>query len=156
VRDLTTTDVARRPLPGTVVPTSIRFSPDGSTLTFLIAESGSLEQRLVAVDVDSGERRTLPTPGVVIAEDDLPLEEKLRRERARELAVGVTRYQWAAAADRLLVPMADGLWVQDGVAGEPRRIVEAEPGQPLLDARLSDDGSVLGFVLDDEVHVARV
>lgn len=153
---LTTTDVARRPLPGTVVPTSIRFCPDGSTLTFLLAEAGSLEQRLVAIDVATGERRTLPTPGVVVAEDDLPLEEKLRRERARELAVGVTRYQWAASADRLLVPMADGLWVQDGVEGEPRRIVDAEPGHPLLDARLSDDGRVVGFVRDDEVHVVVV
>ena len=153
---LTTTDVARRPLPGTVVPTSIRFCPDGSTLTFLLAEAGSLEQRLVAIDVATGERRTLPTPGVVVAEDDLPLEAKLRRERARELAVGVTRYQWAASADRLLVPMADGLWVQDGVEGEPRRIVDAEPGHPLLDARLSDDGRVVGFVRDDEVHVVVV
>lgn len=153
---LTTTDVARRPLPGTVVPTSIRFHPDGSTLTFLLAEAGSLDQRLVALDVASGERRVLPTPGVVVAEEDLPLEEKLRRERARELAVGVTRYQWASSAERLLVPMADGLWIQDGIDGEPRRLVDGEPGHPLLDARLSDDGRVVGFVRDDEVHVAFV
>ncbi len=150
---LTTTDVARRPLPGTVVPTSIRFSPDGSTLTFLAAEAGSLEQRLVTLDVATGDRRHVPTPGVVVTEADLPLEEKLRRERARELAVGVTRYQWSANRDRLLVPMADGLWIVDGLDSEARLLVGATDG-PLLDARLSDDGSRVGFVRDAEVHVA--
>ncbi len=154
MRALTTTDVARRPLPGTVVPTSIRFSPDGSTVTFLSAEAGSLHQRLIALDVSSGERRTIPTPGVVVAEDDLPLEERLRRERARELAVGVTRYQWASSGPRLLIPMSDGLWVLDRLDAEARLLVASTPGSPLLDARLSDDGTRVGFVRDDEVHVA--
>ena len=157
MRALTTTDVAHRPLPGTVVPTAIRFSPDGATLTFLSAPPGSLQQELVALDVATGERRSVPTPGVVVAEDDLPLEEKLRRERARELAVGVTRYQWASSGTRVLVPMADGLWIFDDLETEPRRVVESTPATgPLLDARLSDDGSRLGFVSNDEVHVADV
>ncbi|MDZ7676138.1 MAG: DPP IV N-terminal domain-containing protein [Acidimicrobiales bacterium] len=155
MRALTTVDVARRPLPGTSAPTQIRFSPDGSTITYLHAEPGSLEQRLWAVDVATGEARSLATPGVTINEDELSLEEKLRRERARELAVGVTRYEWAAHADRLLVPMSDGLWVLDGVDAEARRIVEtaAMPGPP-LDARISADGTRVGFVADAEVHVA--
>ena len=156
MRALTTTDVARRPLPGTVVPTAIRFSPDGATLTFLSAPSGSLHQELVAVDVTSGERRTVPTPGAVVVEDDLPLEEKLRRERARELAVGVTRYQWASSGTRVLVPMTDGLWVFDDLGGDARLVVAAGSSGPLLDARLDDDGSHIGFVRDDEVHVADV
>ncbi len=154
MRPLTTTDVARRPLPGTVAPSSVAFSPDGSTVTFLLAEPGTLHQRLVAVDVDTGAMRAIATPGEDVAEDDLPLEERLRRERARELAVGVTRYAWSVRADRLLVPMRDGLWVLDGIDGEPRRVVAAtEATGPLLDARLSDDGTRIGFVADDEVHV---
>ncbi len=138
------------------MPTAIAFSPDGSTVTFLAADDGSLDQRLMALDVATLERRVLPTPGAVVAEDDLPLEEKLRRERARELAVGVTRYQWAKRGTRVLVPMADGLWVLDDLDAEPRRVVESSPGRPLLDARLSDDGTRVGFVRDDEVHVADV
>lgn len=155
MRALTTTDVARRPLPGTVVPTAIRFSPDGATLTFLSAPPGSLHQELVALDVATGDRRVVPTPSAVVAEDDLPLEEKLRRERARELAVGITRYQWASSGTRVLVPMADGLWVFDDLGSEARLVVAStETTGPLLDARLSDDGTRLGFVRDDEVHVA--
>jgi len=161
VRALTPADVARRPLPGTVVPASPAFSPDGAVLTFLLADAGSLEQRLHAVEVANGRVTTVPTPGETVAEDGLTLEEQLRRERARELAVGVTRYGWADAADRVLVPMSDGLWVVDGIAaGEPqpaRRVVAAADVEgPILDARLSADGRLVGFAAGGEVHVAPV
>lgn len=161
MRRLTTADVARRPLPGTVVPASLAFSPSGRTLTFLLAAPGSLDQSLHAVDVASGRVRPVATPGSAVEEASLSLEERLRRERARELAVGVTRCAWADAADRLLVPMADGLWVVDGIdAGveEPARLVvpAAAATGPLLDARISADGSTVGFVAGGEVHVAGV
>ncbi len=152
---LTTVDVARRPLPGTVVPGAVAFSPDGAVATFLLAPAGSLDQRLVALDVVTAATAELPVPGSAVVEGELPLEEQLRRERARELAVGVTRYQWAERADRVLVPMADGLWVLDGLDAAPRRVVEAQ-GRTLLDAVLSADGSRLGYVVDGEVHVAPV
>jgi dipeptidyl-peptidase-4 len=157
VRALTTTDVARRPLPGTVAPTSVTFSPSGDVLTYLLAEPGTLEQRLVAVDVASGRRWDVPTPGRAVDEAELPLEERLRRERSRELGVGVTRYAWADRADRVLVPMSDGLWVIDAVddpAAPARRVVEATPASgPLLDPRLSPDGRLVGYVAGGEVHV---
>ena len=73
MRALTTIDVARRPLPGTVVPTSIGFSSSGRTVTFLVADGASLDQELVAVDVSTGERRVVPTPGRGVAEADRPL-----------------------------------------------------------------------------------
>ncbi len=158
MRPLTTADVARRPLPGTTTPTGIAFSPDGSTVTCLLAEPGSLRQSLVAVDVATGTVRTLPTPGTEVDEADLGLEERLRRERARELAVGVTRHAWAADAPVVLVPMGDGLWILEGVSGlgDPaaRRVVAADdlPG-PALDAAICADGSTVSFVCDDEVHV---
>lgn len=161
MRSITTTDVARRPLPGTTVPTQVSFSPDGRAVSYLVAAPGSLHQSIVVVDVATGAAREVPTPGAAVDEATVGLEEKLRRERARELAVGVTRHQWARAADRVLVPMADGLWVLDGLAaggdGAPRLAVAADAVEaPILDARLSADGTRLGFVAGDEVHVADV
>ena len=143
MRALTTIDVARRPLPGTVVPTSIGFSSSGRTVTFLVADGASLDQELVAVDVSTGERRVVPTPGRGVAEADLPLEERLRRERARELAVGVTRYQWAAELDRVLVPMPDGLWVVDGIDDGG---ADAPYDSCVLGTDCSDCGSRLNYV----------
>lgn len=161
MRALTTTDVARRPAPGTTAPTSVRFSPDGRAVTYLLAEPGSLHQSLHVVDVDRGTTTRLPTPGAAVDEATVGIEERLRRERARELAVGVTRYQWADGADRVLVPMVDGLWVLDGLAGgedhPPRLVVPADAVDgAILDARLSADGTRVGFVAGDEVHVADV
>lgn len=154
MRALTTTDVAHRPLPGTAAPTSVGHAPDGSVVTFLLPEPGSLEQHLVSVDTATGQRRTLPTPGLPVEEEGLPLEEQLRRERSRELGTGVTAYAWARHADRLLVPMGDGLWVSDDRGASFRRVVEATPATgPLLDPKLSPDGSLVGFVSNDEVHV---
>ncbi len=159
MRSLTTTDVARRPLPGTTVPTSIRFSPGGEVVTYLLAPPGTLQQSLVVVDVATGSPRAVTTPGAAVDEGDLSIEERLRRERARELAVGVTRHQWADTADRVLVPMVDGLWLLDGLAaggdGAARLAVPATAVEgAILDARLSADGTRIGFVAGDEVHVA--
>lgn len=161
MRTITTSDVARRPLPGTTVPTSVRFSPDGRVVTLLLAEPGTLHQSLVVIETGTGVARTVPTPGTAVDEASLGLEEQLRRERARELAVGVTRYQWAESADRVLVPMGDGLWVLDGLAageGAPARLVVAadDVDGGILDARLSADGSRIGFVAGGEVHVLDV
>jgi len=161
MRPLTTTDVARRPLPGATAPTAIRFSPDGRAVTFLLAEPGSLHQSLVVVDTATGARRVARTPGGSVEEAELGIEERLRRERARELAVGVTRYQWAERADRVLVPMADGLWLFEGLAAgsdsPARRVLAADDvAGPILDARLSADGTSVGFVAGDEVHVLDV
>ena len=157
MRPLTSADVAHRPYPGTVAPTSVAFSPDGSVVTYLLAEPGSLQQHLCAVDVPTGVAREVPAPGASLTEAELSLEERLRRERARELAVGVTRCSWAGDAPRLLVPMPDGLWLFDHAVGEPRRVVDAAAHEgPMLDARLSPDGRLVGYVVGGEVHVAPV
>ena len=154
MRSLTPADVARRPVPGTTVPSHLGFSPDGATLTYLLSEPGSLHQRLVAVDVGSGRAHDVEVGGDAVDEATLSLDERLRRERARELAVGVTRYAWAADANRILVPMADGLWVLDGVDAPARRVLAADDVDgDVLDAQISDDGSTLGWVTEAEVLV---
>lgn len=157
MRAITHRDVAHRPAPGTAVPKHIRFSPDGEWLTFLESEPGSLHQRLVAVSVATGSRTVVPTPGAAVDEATLTIEEKLRRERARDLGVGVTSYQWAGSTSRLVVPMADGLWVLDDVTLPARLAVAADsvPG-PILDPQVSADGTSVAFVSSDEVHMCSL
>ena len=58
---------------------------------------------------------------------------------------------------RLLVPQPDGAYVQDvvgGVGGELRRVAAAFEGRPVLDPKLSPDGTWVAFVQDGEIHVA--
>jgi dipeptidyl-peptidase-4 len=138
-------DVARYPLPGTLAPGSIRFMPDDGAVTWLHSPEGTLSRELFAVDVATGERRPLVGDDAGVQEGELTIEEKLRRERMRELATGVTRYEWSETGGVLVVPLASGLWVGD-------RLVDVGGG-PVLDPQVSPDGRWVAFVQDDELHV---
>ena len=148
--------VARYPLPGTNAPASPAFSPDGRWVAYLWSPDHSLLRSLFVHEVETGRVRTLlgaarsDSPG----EDGLSLEERLRRERQRELAHGVTSFAWAEAGSRLLVPQPDGLRVLDAPGFEPRLIVEAGAA-PLLDPQLSPDGSMVAYVQHGELFVAH-
>jgi dipeptidyl-peptidase 4 len=147
-------EVARYPLPGAVQPTALAFSPDDRFVTCLHAPEQTLRRELWVHDLDSGEVRVLAGAEGGATEADLSLEEKLRRERQRELGVGVTRYAWAAEADRLIIPGPGGVEVVDGVGPvAARRMLLADVDGPVLDPRLSPDGELLAYVAGDEVHV---
>lgn len=146
-------DVARFPRPGTAVPGAIRFSPDDAHVTFLRSPDDSLRRELCALDVKTGEVSTvMGAEAGGDSEENLTLEEKLRRERRRERATGVTRYAWAKDAPTLLVPMQRDLFVLETTSGRPRRVVDGEEHAP-LDARMSRDGKQIAYVMDDELYV---
>ncbi len=145
-------DVARAPAPGMTYPTKIAFSPDGQLITYLHAVEGSLVRQLYGFDPATGQARLLlAPPGGGATEDRLSLEEKLRRERQRQLDLGVTHYAWAPAGTCMLLPFPDGLYLLDKPGDEPRRIVSAENG-PVLDPQFSPDGSWVAFVQNGELH----
>lgn len=153
--ELTAEDVARYPLPGANVPVGIAFSPAGRWLSFLWSPEHSLRRDLFVLDLETGERRALLGAGGGVTEENLSIEERLRRERARDLGQGVTSAAWARHRDRLLVPRADGLHVLDAPDFEDRLAVPLGDGAaPMLDPRLSPDGAQVAFVQDDELHVA--
>ena len=111
---LTFEQIATYPLPGTAAPSGLSFSPDDALLTYLFSAEGSLHQELWGYDLASGERRRVVSPpGAGDTEENLSLEEKLRRERLRLRALGITRYAWAKQGQRLIVPISGGSgWCQ--------------------------------------------
>jgi len=155
---ITIEDVATYPLPGMAIPNTFAFSPDDALLTYLHSAEGTLTQQLYACDLETGKSWQLVTlPGAGDQEQTLSLEEKLRRERARSLAVGVTRYALAKQGFRVLVPLKGGIYVQDdddadGGDAPLRQIVSNESG-PALDPQFSPDGSLIAYVRDAELYV---
>ncbi len=148
-------EVARQPVPGNVAPSSFAFSSDDSILTYLYSPEHTLSQKLFALDLKSGERHALFESEAGTTEENVSAEEALRRERQRQRVTGVTHYEWASGKDLLLVPFPDGLYVQDGLAETPRRILEIG-GQPALDPRFSPDGKWVSYVQDAELYVVPV
>jgi len=146
-------DAAAYPLPGLVHPQSVAFTPDDRAITYLRSPERSLTRQLYRLDLETGEETLLMTPpGGGVTEENLSLEEKLRRERQRVRELGITTYAWAKAGDRLLVPLTGDIHVQDGERGPLRTVVDAGD-KPALDPQLTRDGRSLAFVQDDELYV---
>ncbi len=151
--DIPVEEVAKLPPPGAAAPTAIRFSPDDRAVTFLHSPDASLRRELYAVDIATGQRTQVLPPGAGgDTEDSLTREEKLRRERQRDLGVGVTSYRWAEDGDLLMVPLSGAVHVKDGLAGPLRELVAAGD-DPIIDPKPSRDGSAVAFVRDAELYV---
>lgn len=153
LEQITITDVARQPRPGTVAPAGYSFTPDGAGICYLFSDEGTLIRSLWRYDIATGARRVLAgPPPASLTEGDLSREEELRRERARLRELGVTSYQWAKRAEPpvLLVPGGGKLYVAAGDA--PLREIDGVEGA--IDPRLSPDGSQVAYVRDGELFVA--
>ena len=55
-------EVARFPLPGTVIPGALAFSPDNRLVTYLFSPEGGLVRQLYAYDTETGQERLLVSP----------------------------------------------------------------------------------------------
>jgi len=152
--------IVSRPPPGASAPAKVSFAPNGA-VTYLFSADGGLRQELFVLDAATGTSSPLCQPPQDGADEkDFTLEEKLRRERARELFTGITSYSWAEDGDTLLVPIGKELFTQSGVGGALKKLFDpavlalaGETPGPILDARLSTDGSTVAFVYDSEVYV---
>ena len=145
--------IATIPKPGTLGLNAVKFSPDDRYVTYLgSTDATSLTRQLFAYDRHTGETEQVIGSGA--DESTFSKEEKLRRERARIMSVGVTEYAWAKAANRILVPRDGALYVIDGVgegsAATLRRLFDPADGKwaavgsgAPLDAKLSDDGRLM-------------
>ncbi|HWG16067.1 MAG TPA: prolyl oligopeptidase family serine peptidase [Streptosporangiaceae bacterium] len=140
-------------------PRSFTISPDGTRIVFLRSKGGGDPVTcLWQLDVARGTERLIADPAALNATDeDLPPEERARRERAREQAGGVVSY----AADRDLrtvvfslsgrVFTAD-LTAREGTSGAAPRELAVQT--PALDPRPDPSGARLAYVSGGALRVA--
>ena len=77
------------------VPHSFSIAPDGSRIAFLRARSGTdRDTSLWVRDTESGTERLVADPRELLSggTEDLPAEERARRERTRQAAAGVVSF----------------------------------------------------------------
>ncbi|GAA3442168.1 S9 family peptidase [Planomonospora venezuelensis] len=134
------------------VPRGFTIAPDGSRVVFLRTKGGSDPITcLWEFDVASGLERLVVDPRTLAAdEDDLPPEERARRERSREQAGGIVAYSTDTAVTTAAFALAGGLYVADLRSGGVRRLTT--PG-PVVDPRLSPGGGHVGYVTGGAFHV---
>lgn len=126
-------EIARYPSPGNIAPNAFAFNPDNTLLTFLYSPERTLTRQLWALDLKNGDQRPFTAPpGSGTTEENVSLAEALRRERQRQLTTGITHYEWAQQGQCVLIPLSDGLYVQEGLNAPLKQILATEES-PALD-----------------------
>ena len=103
------------------VPRAFAISPAGDRITFLRSKNGSDPLTcLWLLDVGTGTEWLIADPAALSAagDEDLPPEEKRRRERAREQAGGIVSYAVDAALRTAVFGLAGRVFAVDLAAGE--------------------------------------
>lgn len=137
------------------VPRQFTVSPDGERVLFLRGTSGTDPVSRLWL-YEGGRERLLADPlGTGFtddAPDEVPPEERARRERARETSSGVVSYATDASARLVAFALQGVLWVLRTEDGAPLRIPTAGP---VVDPRPSPDGSLIAYVSRGALRTVR-
>src|SRR4051812_25791417 len=129
-------------------------SPDGARIVLLRSRAGDDPVTcLWLLDVTTGEEHLLVDPRQLDApgENDLPPEERARRERVREQAGGVVEYALDAAGRLAVVVLAGRAFTVDLVPGARPEPLPVEG--PVVDPRPDPTGARVAYVHDGALAV---
>lgn len=105
-------------------PRNITVSSDGRRVLFLRSPTGTDPvNSLWVFDTESGEERIIANPLTLLGtsdDDQLPPEERARRERLRESAGGITAYATDAKSSVVAFALAGKLFVAGVISGQAR------------------------------------
>ncbi|WP_433497940.1 prolyl oligopeptidase family serine peptidase [Sphaerimonospora sp. CA-214678] len=134
------------------VPRGFTISPQGDRVIFLRTRSGiDAVTCLWEFDVATGTERLVVDPlALGAADEDLPPEERARRERSRESAGGVVGYSTDREVRVAVFALSGELHLVDLASGVTRRL--ETPG-PVIDPRLAPDGTKVAYVTGGALRV---
>ena len=145
------------------VPRAFRVSPDGARVVFLRTKGGADPVTcLWTLDVEGGQERLVADPRTLGAdEDDLPPQERARRERVREHAGGIVAYAtdqavtvavFALSGHVYAVPLTGASTGQPST-GQQSPAYQVATRTPALDPRPDPAGRRLAYVCDGALRV---
>jgi dipeptidyl-peptidase 4 len=140
------------------VPRAFRVSPDGARVAYLRTKGGADPVTcLWVLEVGSGQERLVTDPRTLGAqqagtgEEDLPPEERARRERVREQAGGIVSYATDRAVTRATFALSGHVYAVSLTGSDPAR--EVTTGRPALDPRPDPAGRRLAYVCQGALRV---
>jgi dipeptidyl-peptidase 4 len=135
-------------------PREFRIAPDGRRLLFLRSESGvDRRNSLWELDLDSGaETKVVDAAELLPGEENLPPEERARRERSRESAGGVVGYATDADLRVAAFSLSGRLYTVD-LAG---RAVTELVDSAVVDPRPNPAGTHVAYVRDRRLRVIEL
>ncbi|NIJ12655.1 dipeptidyl-peptidase-4 [Saccharomonospora amisosensis] len=135
-------------------PKEFLVSPDGSRVLFLRAESGTDRRNsLWSLDVASGEEsKVVDAVALLPGEEELPPEERARRERARETSGGVVGYAVDNEFTVATFSLSGKLYAVELATGQVRLLVEGA----VVDPRPDPTGSHVAYVSERRLRVLEL
>jgi dipeptidyl-peptidase-4 len=134
-------------------PRGLTLSPGGDRIVFLRSRGGADPVTcLWSLDLATETERMVADPLALEAvNDDLPPEERARRERSREQAGGIVGYGTDRAVTTAAFTLAGRLYVVDLVDGSPPRSIDTTGA--VIDPRPDPHGRRIAYVSDRALHV---
>ncbi len=139
------------------VPRAFKVSADGQRVAFLRSRAGGDPVTcLWELDVASGGERLVADPRALNAdEENLPPQERARRERARETAAGIVAFATDAAASVAVFALSGQVFaVGLGVPEARARLVATRT--PAIEPRVDPAGRLIAYVHDGALRVVRL
>ncbi|MFF3590102.1 prolyl oligopeptidase family serine peptidase [Streptomyces sp. NPDC002387] len=134
-------------------PRAFTVAPDGSRVVFLRSASGTdRTHQLWVLDLASGTERPAADPGALLsgAEEELPPEERARRERSREGGAGIVDYATDNAVELASFALSGRLFTAELRVGTATEL--PVPG-PVVDPRPAPDGRHVAYVARGALRV---
>ncbi|MGR6972503.1 prolyl oligopeptidase family serine peptidase [Streptomyces cynarae] len=134
-------------------PRAFTVAPDGSRVVFLRSTSGTdRAHQLWVLDLADGKERPAADPGALLggAAEQLPPEERARRERSREGGAGIVGYATDGAVELASFALSGRLFTAELRAGTARELPVAGP---VIDPRPAPDGRHIAYVRGGALRV---
>jgi len=131
------------------VPHAFAIAPDGSRIAFLRALSGTERSTALWVqDTGSSAERLVADPGALLSggEENLPPEERARRERTRQSAAGVVSFATDETVRIAAFTLSGRLFVASLTDPDGGPLLELAVPGPVLDPRPDPTGTHIAYV----------
>lgn len=137
-------------------PKSLRFSPDGSRVTYLQGKKEDLNRYdLWEYNIATEENRILvDSKDIFDGIENLSDEEKARRERQRIYGSGIMEYTFSNDGKALLFPLNGDLYYYNLSDKEAKRLTNTEAFE--TDAKFSPRANFVSFIREQNIYVIDI
>ena len=134
------------------VPIQVRFSPDGTRVTYLANPPEDRERLdLYCYDVAAGVARRLIDASTLTGTAEPTPAELADRERRRQFSVGISTYRWLPDSGRICCLIDGALYLYHCATQSLRAVTPAHTRQ--TDIAVSGRGRYLSYVRDGDLYV---
>jgi dipeptidyl-peptidase-4 len=137
-------------------PKSLKFSPDGSRVTYLQGKKDDLHRYdLWEYNLATKENKLLvDSQALFSGEEVLSDEEKARRERQRIYGFGILEYKFSNDGTALLFPLNGDIYYYNLISQTAKRLTKTPAFE--TDAKFSPKGNFVSYIREQNIYVLNI